>query len=416
MLCPRCAPAATPAVPHAVPMLCPRSGERVPGQHGQRGAGAGRLPPGGHQQQRVAGGPERKERKASTLGVGLREPAGVLGVPALGLAGGGRKTLAAKWEWRGAAGACVLRRLPAHLGQGAPVPHQQVASVPSPFWALKRTTVCLPRRRLAPQQAAGHRGGGLQPRPLAGGPPGAAAAAANAAAVAQWAWKLGRETQPGAHPIQSTSRTATQTICPAPAAQVIPAPWLRLFSPKEVNQLLGGGEAAALDVDDMQAHTVYRWCFIFPPCKESLQKGLLFVVVLSGRPCLRRQRLAPHTCAGCMHSLSGAFRLPNRPSPRSNGYSAGSSTIKHFWAVVREMSQVGAGRALQTLANPMEASSAALETHGGGACMAVCGGATARRAVRPLPDARRAAAVSCNLHAAPPAICHPPRRRSSAGC
>jgi hypothetical protein len=45
----------------------------------------------------------------------------------------------------------------------------------------------------------------------------------------------------------------------APARpQVIPSAWLRLFSPKEVNQLLGGGEAAALDVEDMQAHTRYR--------------------------------------------------------------------------------------------------------------------------------------------------------------
>lgn len=40
--------------------------------------------------------------------------------------------------------------------------------------------------------------------------------------------------------------------------QVIPSSWLRLFSPREVNQLLGGGDASALDIDDMQAHTVYR--------------------------------------------------------------------------------------------------------------------------------------------------------------
>ncbi|PRW44359.1 E3 ubiquitin- ligase UPL7 [Chlorella sorokiniana] len=63
-------------------------------------------------------------------------------------------------------------------------------------------------------------------------------------------------------------------------SRVIPASWLRLFSPREVNQLLGGGEAAALDIDDMQAHAVY-----------------------------------------------------------GNGYSPSSSTVKHFWAVVRGMSE-----------------------------------------------------------------------------
>ncbi|KAL4858841.1 E3 ubiquitin-protein ligase UPL7 [Chlorella vulgaris] len=63
-------------------------------------------------------------------------------------------------------------------------------------------------------------------------------------------------------------------------SRVIPASWLRLFSPGEVNQLLGGGDAAGLDVDDMQAHAQY-----------------------------------------------------------SNGYSASSTTIKHFWTVVRSLSQ-----------------------------------------------------------------------------
>ena len=39
--------------------------------------------------------------------------------------------------------------------------------------------------------------------------------------------------------------------------QVIPASWLRLFNPKELNELIGGGEAGLLDVDDMAAHTKY---------------------------------------------------------------------------------------------------------------------------------------------------------------
>ena len=43
---------------------------------------------------------------------------------------------------------------------------------------------------------------------------------------------------------------------------MIPAPWLRLFSPVEVNQLLSGGEGGGLDADDMRAHA-------------PLQRGLL---------------------------------------------------------------------------------------------------------------------------------------------
>lgn len=62
-------------------------------------------------------------------------------------------------------------------------------------------------------------------------------------------------------PPPACSHTPPAPPSPAPAPpQVIPPPWLRLFSPREVNQLLGGGEAAVLDVDDMQAHAQYRWC------------------------------------------------------------------------------------------------------------------------------------------------------------
>ncbi len=39
--------------------------------------------------------------------------------------------------------------------------------------------------------------------------------------------------------------------------QVIPCEWLKLFNTQEVNQLLGGGENAALDVTDMAAHAQY---------------------------------------------------------------------------------------------------------------------------------------------------------------
>lgn len=42
-----------------------------------------------------------------------------------------------------------------------------------------------------------------------------------------------------------------------PCVQVIPCEWLKLFNTQEVNQLLGGGENAALDVTDMAAHAQY---------------------------------------------------------------------------------------------------------------------------------------------------------------
>ena len=39
--------------------------------------------------------------------------------------------------------------------------------------------------------------------------------------------------------------------------QVIPASWLRLFNPGEVNQLLSGGEGGGLDAADMRVHARY---------------------------------------------------------------------------------------------------------------------------------------------------------------
>ena len=38
---------------------------------------------------------------------------------------------------------------------------------------------------------------------------------------------------------------------------VLPAAWLRLFSPREVNQLLGGGEGGDVDAADMRKYAVY---------------------------------------------------------------------------------------------------------------------------------------------------------------
>jgi hypothetical protein len=39
--------------------------------------------------------------------------------------------------------------------------------------------------------------------------------------------------------------------------QVIPSAWLRLFNPKEVNELLSGGEGGGVDAADMQRHAMY---------------------------------------------------------------------------------------------------------------------------------------------------------------
>ncbi len=39
--------------------------------------------------------------------------------------------------------------------------------------------------------------------------------------------------------------------------QVIPSAWLRLFNPKEVNELLSGGEGGGVDAQDMQRHATY---------------------------------------------------------------------------------------------------------------------------------------------------------------
>ena len=39
--------------------------------------------------------------------------------------------------------------------------------------------------------------------------------------------------------------------------QVVPSAWLRLFNPKEVNELLSGGEGGGVDAQDMQRHATY---------------------------------------------------------------------------------------------------------------------------------------------------------------
>ena len=47
------------------------------------------------------------------------------------------------------------------------------------------------------------------------------------------------------------------TLVPLRVAQVVPAAWLRLFNPAEVNELLSGGAGGGADADDMRAHATY---------------------------------------------------------------------------------------------------------------------------------------------------------------
>ncbi len=109
--------------------------------------------------------------------------------------------------------------------------------------------VCLLGGGLAPEQAARHCRGGLQPRPVPGG---------------MLRTRVGTGVLVLRFVAQHNNGAFKCIDCLAVSlnVQVIPSSWLRLFSPREVNQLLGGGEAAALNIDDMQAHTVYRYvCF-----------------------------------------------------------------------------------------------------------------------------------------------------------
>ena len=39
--------------------------------------------------------------------------------------------------------------------------------------------------------------------------------------------------------------------------QIVPASWLKMFNPLEVNELVGGGESGTLSVQDMAMHTQY---------------------------------------------------------------------------------------------------------------------------------------------------------------
>jgi hypothetical protein len=107
--------------------------------------------------------------------------------------------------------------------------------------------------RLAPQQAAGSGGGSVQQGSVQGEP----ALSSKAAGIS----KAPSPAKAGAQlaSLSLSLHCSAAWIPNCPSLQVIPASWLRLFSPREVNQLLGGGEGGGvLDVDDMQSHTHYR--------------------------------------------------------------------------------------------------------------------------------------------------------------
>ncbi len=54
---------------------------------------------------------------------------------------------------------------------------------------------------------------------------------------------------------QSTSKHCQ--LLAAFVLQVIPSAWLRLFNPKEINELLSGGEGGGVDAADMRQHATY---------------------------------------------------------------------------------------------------------------------------------------------------------------
>lgn len=271
----------------------PCSRIRLPWQHRQRGAGGGGQPPGGDCRQRAAGG-----RMGGRVGVG----------------GGCTGCCMQAWHRSGATyhPPIIHPPLPAPLSLSHPQYVYLVAD-----WHLNK--------RLGPAAAAFSRG------------------------LSRVRWQ-GRAVQRGSHThglcgglavcslacspcTELTGSPHTLCLlhhCTAAHCQVIPAPWLRLFSPKEVNQLLGGGEAGAIDIEDMRQHTVYRW-----GGGGSARAG---VGAQPGRAVSWPCRAAPGQSAGwpCC-ACTALIKSPPRARffGRCSGYSATSSTVKHFWAVVR---------------------------------------------------------------------------------
>ncbi|GAB4814415.1 hypothetical protein N2152v2_001461 [Parachlorella kessleri] len=90
-------------------------------------------------------------------------------------------------------------------------------------------------------------------------------------------------------------------------ARVIPPSWLRLFSPREVNQLLGGGEGGEIDVADLARYARYSGGY-----SESSSAVKAFWKVLEGFSQEDRKALLKFVTS-CSRAPLGGFRHLNPP-------------------------------------------------------------------------------------------------------
>lgn len=90
-------------------------------------------------------------------------------------------------------------------------------------------------------------------------------------------------------------------------AQVIPCEWLKLFNTQEVNQLLGGGENAALDVTDMAAHAQYSGGY-----NKNHPTIKIFWKVLAGLSD-KEQQAFMRFVTSCSRAPLGGFQYLNPP-------------------------------------------------------------------------------------------------------
>ncbi|KAL0028291.1 hypothetical protein WJX79_007793 [Trebouxia sp. C0005] len=90
-------------------------------------------------------------------------------------------------------------------------------------------------------------------------------------------------------------------------AQVIPSEWLKLFNTQEVNQLLGGGESAALDVTDMAAHAQYSGGY-----SQTHPTIKIFWKVLAGLSD-KEQKAFMRFVTSCSRAPLGGFQYLNPP-------------------------------------------------------------------------------------------------------
>jgi len=89
--------------------------------------------------------------------------------------------------------------------------------------------------------------------------------------------------------------------------QVVPLSWLTLFSPKELNEVVGGGTAGDLDVEDMRSHTKYSGGY-----SESSSTVKLFWKVVEGFSPGDRAALLKFVTS-CSRAPLGGFAFMNPP-------------------------------------------------------------------------------------------------------